>query len=67
MVDTHDAFSKTAVYPPPDHPDAAAWAKLQTTNRQLKEAIERAFEAAGLLTFNALLRGDLTPPDQYTI
>jgi hypothetical protein len=53
-VDTHDGFGLD-----PNHPDAAAWAKLQIANRQLKEQIERAWEADGLLTFNGLLRREL--------
>jgi hypothetical protein len=53
-VDTHDQ-----VRVPPNHPDAPAWAQIQTANRKLKEEIERAWEAAGLLTFNALLRREL--------
>jgi len=43
----------------PSHPDAACWAELQTANRRLKEEIERAWEEAGLLTFNGLLRREL--------
>jgi hypothetical protein len=58
-VDTHDAFSKQSVYPPSDHPDAAAWIALQAANRDLKSRIENAFEEAGLVTFNSLLRRDL--------
>jgi hypothetical protein len=53
-VDTHDAFHLDS-----SHPDAAGWAKLQSANRQLKEQIERAWEADGLLTFNGLLRREL--------
>lgn len=53
-VDTHDALRV-----PPDHPDAAGWSALQVANRQLKERIEKAWEEAGLLTFNGLLRRDL--------
>ena len=53
-VDTHDQ-----VRVPANHPDAAGWAQIQTANRKLKEEIERAWEAAGLLTFNALLRREL--------
>jgi hypothetical protein len=56
-VDTHDSFSVDPV-----HPDAARWAELQTANRRLKEQIERAWEEAGLLTFNALLRRELARP-----
>jgi hypothetical protein len=53
-VDTHDQLRLD-----PTHPDAAGWAQLQAINRELKEKIENAWEAAGLLTFNALLRRDL--------
>jgi hypothetical protein len=58
-VDTHDAFSATRMQPPPDHPDAAAWFNLQAANQALKERIETAWEAAGLLTLQRLLRQDL--------
>ncbi len=53
-VDTHDHFR-----PPPDHPDSEAWKQLQIANSQLKEKIERAWEAEGFLTFNAILRENL--------
>lgn len=53
-VDTHDGFSLD-----PSHPDAARWSEFQAANRRLKEEIERAWEGAGLLTFNALLRREL--------
>jgi len=53
-VDTHDQIRVD-----PKHPDAIAWGELQNANRKLKEKIERAWEAAGLLTFNALLRREL--------
>jgi hypothetical protein len=53
-VDTHDTLHLD-----PGHPDAAAWAKLRVANRELKEQIERAWEAAGVLTFNGLLRREL--------
>jgi hypothetical protein len=59
-VDTHDAFSRDRAEPPPSHPDAGGWTALQSANRDLKEKIEQAFEAAGLTTFNSLLRGGLT-------
>lgn len=64
-VDTHDAFSRESIRPPADHPDALAWNRLQQNNAELKEKIEHAWEDAGLLTFNALLRQDLnrTPAD----
>ena len=53
-VDTHDTLRLD-----PHHPDAPGWAKLQIANRQLKEQIEHAWEADGLLTFNGLLRQEL--------
>lgn len=53
-VDTHDQ-----VRVDPKHPDAFAWAELQAANRKLKEEIEHTWEAAGLLTFNAVLRREL--------
>jgi hypothetical protein len=53
-VDTHDSFSLD-----PSHPEAARWTELQTANRRLKEDIERAWEEAGLVTFNGLLRREL--------
>jgi hypothetical protein len=58
-VDTHDGFSATNFLPPPDHPDAAAWMEMQHANAALKQRIEAAWEEAGLMTFNALLRRDL--------
>ncbi|HZV08037.1 MAG TPA: hypothetical protein VE999_23340 [Gemmataceae bacterium] len=53
-VDTHDGFPCD-----PSRPDAARWIELQTANRRLKEQIESAWEEAGLLTFNGLLRREL--------
>jgi hypothetical protein len=53
-VDTHDGFLID-----PSHSEAPRWRELQAANRRLKEEIERAWEAAGLLTFNALLRREL--------
>jgi hypothetical protein len=53
-VDTHDALRLG-----PNHPDAPGWGELQASNRRLKEQIERAWEAEGLLTFNGLLRRGL--------
>jgi hypothetical protein len=53
-VDTHDTLRLE-----PNHPDAPGWARLQAANARLKERVERAWEADGLLTFNALLRRDL--------
>ncbi len=61
-VDTHDAFSRNSVQPPPDHPDAPRWLALQDANRDLKERIEDQLEQSGLLTFKSLLRGDLEAP-----
>jgi hypothetical protein len=58
-VDTHDAFSSTSFLPPPEHPEAPAWRSLQAANVALKEKIEAAWDKAGLLTFNGLLRRDL--------
>jgi hypothetical protein len=52
-VDTHDTLRLR-----PDDPDAAGWAEIRASNQQLKQEIERAWEADGLLTFNALLRRD---------
>jgi hypothetical protein len=59
-VDTHDSFSSETSQAPAGHPDAMAWQALQETNRALKEKIEAAWEAAGLLTLNGLLRQALT-------
>jgi hypothetical protein len=56
MVDTHDAFSKDHMFPPPDHPDAKSWLLMQKNNRILKEKIETAFEQDGLATANSILR-----------
>lgn len=53
-VDTHDAIDLQSAYA-----DAARWEQFQKVNRQLKERIEQAWEAAGLLTFNGLLRREL--------
>jgi hypothetical protein len=59
-VDTHDALRLDA-----NHPDAPGWAELQAANRRLKEQIERAWEASGLLTFNGLLRRGLDKSLQH--
>jgi hypothetical protein len=53
-VDTHDAIDLAS-----RSEDAGRWARFRTANRQLKNRIERAWEDAGLLTFNALLRREL--------
>jgi hypothetical protein len=52
-VDTHDSWNR------PEHPDAAAWLDVQSANRDLKTRIEAAWDAAGLLTHNRLLRQEL--------
>ena len=54
-VDTHDNMVRLAA----DDPQAARWAQIQADNRRLKEEIERAWEAAGLPTFHALLHRGL--------
>jgi hypothetical protein len=56
-VDTHDA-----VRLPPGNPEAEGLARLQAANRCLKEQVERAWEAEGLLTLNALLRRAVDRP-----
>ncbi len=53
-VDTHDTLKFR-----PGDADAGGWADIQAVNRQLKHDIESAWEAAGLLTFNALLRREV--------
>jgi hypothetical protein len=53
-VDTHDTISLHS-----GDPDRLRWTQLQQFNRQLKEQIERAWEADGLTTFNVLLRREL--------
>jgi len=63
-VDTHDSFSKDHVQPPADHADAAAWLELQAANRELKEKIETAWGAAGIMTHNGLLRAELVEAAQ---
>ncbi|MGF1581304.1 MAG: hypothetical protein ACFCD0_18225 [Gemmataceae bacterium] len=55
-VNTHDKFSDEHYLPPPDHPEADAWREMQETNARYKAAIETAWEAAGFLTFKAVLR-----------
>src|SRR5262245_55644576 len=61
-VDTHDAFPRVGNVPPESHPDFPVWTALQKGNRQLKEAIERAWEEEGLCTFTQLIRLDLDTP-----
>jgi len=61
-VDTHDSYSRASFYPPPDHPEAAAWRALQAANRALKEQIETALDRHGIPTFTGLLRRDLNKP-----
>jgi hypothetical protein len=58
-VDTHDGFSATSFLPPAGHPEAAAWTAMQAANVALKQRIEAAWQEAGLLTFNGLLRRGL--------
>jgi hypothetical protein len=53
-VDTHDKISLDS-----SDPDLPRWVQLQQANRRLKEQIERAWEADGLMTFNMLLRREL--------
>ena len=53
-VDTHDCIQLDA-----NHADAERWRTLQAANRSLKEQIEHAWDAAGLLTFAGLLRRGL--------
>jgi hypothetical protein len=62
MVDTHDSFARDQYHPPVNHPDAQEWITLQRANRQMKEAIEAAWEKDGLGTFAGLLRRDLKNP-----
>lgn len=52
-VDTHDSWHH------PDHPDAIGWLTLQAANRELKARIEKAWDDAGILTHNRLLRQEL--------
>lgn len=54
-VDTHDAIHLT-----PGDPDHQRFKELQGKNRRLKQQIERAWEQAGVLTFNASLRQELS-------
>lgn len=58
-VDTHDA-----IHLDPSSPDMPRWRQIQQANRQLKEQIEHAWEAEGLLTFNSLLREEVERPAQ---
>jgi len=62
-VDTHDQFFPGGL--PESDPEAEAWRQLLTANRQLKERIEQAWEAAGLTTFHKLLRADLAHPEPH--
>ena len=52
-VDTHDSWHH------PEHADAAGWLAVQSANRALKERIETAWDEAGILTHNRLLRREL--------
>lgn len=59
MVDTHDAyFNKLAQ--DPSHPDAGECRHIAELNGKVKRAIETAFDQAGILTPNALLRMGLS-------
>ena len=51
-VNTHDQVSGLD----PKAPDAAAFRALQAENQEIKEAIEAAWDGAGLPTFNRYLR-----------
>jgi hypothetical protein len=57
-VETHDHMLPRDPY----HADAARIAVLQAQNSALKERIEAAWEAAGVQTFNALLRSQIFGP-----
>jgi hypothetical protein len=52
-VDTHDRVQLAA-----DDPDLGRWRSLQQANQVLKTAIERAWDADGLVTFQGLLRSE---------
>jgi hypothetical protein len=54
-ADTHDRH----VQPPPDAPEAGAFAELAAKNQELSARIEAAWEEAGLPTFKRYLREDL--------
>jgi hypothetical protein len=58
-VDTHDAIQLD-----PSSPDIPRWREIQLANRRLKEQIEHAWEAEGLLTFNGLLREQVERPQE---
>jgi len=57
-VDTHDSWHH------PDHADAAGWLAVQAANRELKARIEKAWDDAGILTHNRLLRQELQSAQQ---
>ena len=54
-ADTHDRH----IRPQPGTRDADAFARLMVENGHVAEAIEAAWEQAGVPTFKAYLRGDL--------
>jgi hypothetical protein len=58
-VDTHDEVFLPGTHP--DQDELRRLAELKAKNRQLKERVEQAWEAAGLLTFGSLLRRELGP------
>jgi hypothetical protein len=54
-ADAHDSY----LHAPPGSPDAAPLAALRANNKEITEAIEAAWTAAGLPTFRAYLRTEL--------
>ena len=54
-ADTHDKH----ICPPPNHPDYAAFMELRGKNQKIGEAIEGAWEQAGITTFRKYLEQDL--------
>src|SRR5262249_40738444 len=59
-VNTHDHFVTVT----PDMPDAKAWTDLVRRNRDLKQAVERAWAAQKLPTFTSAMQEELGPyPD----
>jgi hypothetical protein len=55
VVNTHDRH----ISPATNSPEFPAFQKLMETNQKLAEAIEAAWERAGIMTFKAYLRNDL--------
>jgi hypothetical protein len=54
-ADTHDKH----ICPPPDHPEYAAFMQLRAKNKSIGDAIEQAWEQAGIPTFRTFLQQDL--------